>query len=55
VTVNQDPQLVREWILWIAGVAVLVSGLAGVAVHSAGYMRLERDQGPTPPADEPGS
>jgi hypothetical protein len=42
-------------ILWIAGVAVLTSGLAGVAVHSAGYMRLVRDQGPTPPAaDEPG-
>src|SRR5215211_6814171 len=42
-------------ILWIAGVAVLISGLAGVAVHSTGYARLERDQGPTPPADEPGS
>jgi hypothetical protein len=30
-------------ILWIAGVAVLASGLVGVAVHSAGYWRLERD------------
>jgi hypothetical protein len=27
-------------------VAVLISGLTGVAVHSAGYVRLERDQGP---------
>jgi hypothetical protein len=39
-------------ILWIAGVAVLISGLAGVAVHSAAYVRLEQDQGPTPPADD---
>ena len=29
-------------ILWIAGVGMLVSGLVGVAVHSAGYWRLER-------------
>jgi hypothetical protein len=35
-------------ILWIAGVGILASGIAGVAVHSAGYWRLERDQGPTP-------
>jgi hypothetical protein len=43
-------------ILWIAGVAVLISGLTGVTVHSAGYVRLERDPGgPAPPAaDEPG-
>jgi hypothetical protein len=33
-------------ILWIAGVAVLISGLAGVAVHSAGYVRLEWTRGP---------
>ena len=30
-------------ILWIAGVAMLVSGLVGVAVHSVGYTRLERE------------
>jgi hypothetical protein len=33
-------------ILWIAGVAVLASGLIGVLVHSAGYWRLERDRPP---------
>ena len=35
-------------ILWIAGVGMLASGLVGVAVQSAGYWRLERDQAPTP-------
>jgi len=30
-----------------AGVALLASGLLAVAVHSAGYWRLERDQPPT--------
>jgi hypothetical protein len=35
-------------ILWIAGVGMLAGGLVGVAVHSAGYLRLERDQAPTP-------
>jgi hypothetical protein len=35
-------------ILWIAGVGILAGGLVGVAVHSAGYWRLERDRGPTP-------
>jgi hypothetical protein len=34
-------------ILWIAGVALLASGLVAVAIHSAGYWRLERDQQPT--------
>jgi O-antigen/teichoic acid export membrane protein len=34
-------------ILWIAGVALLASGLVAVGVHSAGYWRLERDQPPT--------
>lgn len=29
--------------LWIAGVGILASGIIGVAVHSAGYVRLERD------------
>jgi hypothetical protein len=43
---------------WVAGVAMLASGLLAVAVHSAGYWRLERDQGPAGPtgtdlADEP--
>jgi fatty acid desaturase len=33
-------------ICWIAGVAVLASGLIGVLIHSAGYWRLERDQPP---------
>jgi hypothetical protein len=42
-------------IFWIAGVAVLATGLLGVAVHSAGYARLEQDQQPTPQqAEEPG-
>jgi hypothetical protein len=29
---------------WIAGVGVLASGVVGFAVHSAGYVRLERDR-----------
>jgi hypothetical protein len=29
---------------WIAGVVMLASGVAGVAVHSAGYVHLERDR-----------
>jgi hypothetical protein len=42
-------------ILWIAGVGMLASGLAGVAVLSAGYARLERNRGPTPQeGEEPG-
>jgi hypothetical protein len=42
-------------ILWIAGVGMLASGLVAVAVHSAGYWRLERGQAPTPQeAVEPG-
>jgi hypothetical protein len=32
---------------WIAGVGVLVSGLVEIAVHAAGYVRLE--------AEEPGA
>jgi O-antigen/teichoic acid export membrane protein len=46
---------------WIAGAGMLAGGLVGVAVHSAGYWRLERDrllerdQKPTPQeGDEPG-
>jgi cobalamin synthase len=35
-------------ILWIAGVGILAAGLVGVAVHSAGYARLERDQEAAP-------
>ncbi len=34
-------------IFWVAGVAVLATGLLGVAVHSAGYARLDQDQQPT--------
>jgi hypothetical protein len=30
-------------ISWIAGVVLLVSGLVGVGIHSAGYTRLEQD------------
>ena len=42
-------------ILWIAGVVFLASGIVGVAVHSLGYRRLERDQGPLPQeGEEPG-
>jgi hypothetical protein len=33
-------------ILWIAGVAMLASGIVAVPVHSAGYWRLEKDQKP---------
>jgi hypothetical protein len=41
-------------ILWIAGVAVLISGLAGWR-STPPPTRLEQDQGPTPPeADGPG-
>jgi fatty acid desaturase len=39
-------------ILWIAGVGMLAAGLVAVAVHSAGYWRLERDQEPTPQEGE---
>lgn len=40
---------------WIAGVGMLTGGLVGVAVYSAGYTRLEREQEPTPQeGDEPG-
>ena len=42
-------------ILWVAGVGILVSGLAGVAVHTTAYMRLERDVEPaSQEAGEPG-
>src|SRR5512133_1332594 len=42
-------------ILWIAGVGTLAGGLVGVAVLSAGYWYVERDQEPTPQeGDEPG-
>jgi hypothetical protein len=32
---------------WIAGVTFLAAGLVGALVHSAGYVRLERDQNPS--------
>jgi hypothetical protein len=36
-------------------VGILVSGLAGVAVHTAGYVRLELNPPPPPQeAEEPG-
>ena len=42
-------------ILWIAGVGMITAALVAVAVHSAGYWRLERDQPRSPPqAGEPG-
>ena len=34
-------------ITWIAGVGMLAGGLVEVAVHSAGYTRLECDQAPS--------
>ena len=41
-------------IFWVAGVAVVVTGLLAVGVHSAGYMRVEQGHLPTPPdAEEP--
>jgi hypothetical protein len=40
---------------WSPGWGILVSGLAGVAVHTTAYMRLERDVEPTSQeAEEPG-
>ena len=36
-------------IFWIAGVGMLAAGLLAVAVHSAGYARLERGLFPSPP------
>jgi hypothetical protein len=40
---------------WIAGAGFLASGLAGVAVHSAGYVSLERDRkAALPRGEEPG-
>jgi hypothetical protein len=39
-------------ILWIAGVAILVSGLMGVTVQSVGYWRLRREQVPSPQEGE---
>jgi hypothetical protein len=42
-------------ILWIAGMGVLASGIVGMAVYSAGFWRLERDQESTPQeGKEPG-
>jgi hypothetical protein len=38
-------------ILWFAGVAILVSGLVAVGVHSAGYGRLEHLGEPPNPGD----
>lgn len=35
-------------IVWFAGVAVLVSGLVAIGVHSAGYTRLALDEGTSP-------
>jgi hypothetical protein len=42
-------------IMWLAGVAVLVSGVVAMMVHSAGYFRLERGTkaGATPAEDRP--
>jgi hypothetical protein len=42
-------------ILWIAGAGMLASGIVAVGVQSAGYLRLEHDQAPSPEdAEEPG-
>jgi hypothetical protein len=39
-------------IYWTAGVGMLAAGLLAVAVHSAGYARLERGHFPSPPDPE---
>jgi O-antigen/teichoic acid export membrane protein len=42
-------------ILWIAGVGMLAGGLVAVAVQSAGFWRLEREQKASPQeGEEPG-
>jgi hypothetical protein len=42
-------------IYWVAGVGMLAGGLLAVAVHSAGYTRLERGNLPRSPGpEEPG-
>lgn len=42
-------------IMWIAGAGVLLSAIVGLAVHSAGYTRLELDAAPEgPPSGQPG-
>lgn len=42
-------------ILWIAGAATMASGIIGMMVHSAGFVRLERDaELPSPGEEEPG-
>ena len=35
-------------IVWFAGVAILVSGLVAIGIHSAGYTRLAQDGGASP-------
>ncbi len=39
-------------IYWVAGVVFLAAGFAGLFVHSAGWWRLEREQGPPQGAEE---
>ena len=39
-------------IVWFAGVAVLVSGLVAIGIHSAGYTRLALDAGTSPERTE---
>jgi hypothetical protein len=41
-------------IRWIAGMAVLASGLVGIGVHSAGYVRLEFKEPGDPEPGAPG-
>ena len=41
-------------IRWTAAVAVLASGLVGIAVHSAGYVRLELKESGDPAPGAPG-
>lgn len=42
-------------IWWIAGVVMFASGIVGVAIHSAGFVRLEVEQDPTSQeGEEPG-
>jgi hypothetical protein len=43
-------------IFWVAGVGMLAGGLLAVAVHAAGYTRLERGGFPAPPdPEDPGA
>jgi hypothetical protein len=62
VTVNTDPEQDQEWLrqnnLIYGGLigigVVLASGLVGIGVHSAGYVRLEFKEPGDPEPGAPG-